>query len=208
MRAALVSAAVVVAALLGGCAALSQVDSTVTTFGPWPAQRQPGSYVFERLPSQSAHPEARQLLEDAAHAAIESAGFQESGDPEQAQYLFQIGARVTTNDPWLYNERLFWPTRLGYARVYGPPYGYGRWGRPWGMGGWYAGPIEPEFEREVAVLIRDRHTGELLFEARATNRGPSPSIERLMPAMFQAALSDYPTAQPAAHEVRVMLSAP
>jgi hypothetical protein len=199
---------VAAAALLGGCAGVQQVDSTVTTFGPWPAQRLAGSYVFERLPSQSAHPEAPQLLEDAAHAALEAAGFHAAGEPEQAQYLLELAARVTTNDPWLYNERLFWPAGPGYGRVYGPPYGYGRWGRPWGMGGWYAQPIEPEFEREVALLIRDRRTGELLFEARATNIGPSPSIERLMPAMFQAAMSDFPNAQPEPHPVRVILSAP
>ena len=42
-------------------------------------------------------------------------------------------------------------------------------------------------EREVALLIRDRKNGQLLYEARASNAGPSASIDYLLPAMFEAA---------------------
>ena len=39
---------------LGGCAAMRSVSSEVSTFGEWPATRKPGTYAFERLPSQQA----------------------------------------------------------------------------------------------------------------------------------------------------------
>ena len=50
----------------------------------------------------------------------------------------------------------------------------------------------PSYEREVAVLIRDKKSGEPLYEARATNDGGSPSINALLGAMYEAALKDFP----------------
>ena len=60
----------------------------------------------------------------------------------------------------------------------------------------------------MALLIRERGTGELLYEARATNLGPSPAIDRLLPAMYQAALAGFPAVEPAPHPVRVILGPP
>ena len=65
-----------------------------------------------------------------------------------------------------------------------------------------------EFEREVALVIRDRQGGQLLYEAHATNTGGSPSIEQVLPALFRAALSDFPAALPQPHAVSVDTSAP
>ncbi len=177
-----------IALVLGGCAAFNNLSNEVSTYGPWPADRQPASFVFERLPSQQVHPEHQQQLETAARGALEAAGFRAAASVDDAQYLMQVGARVVSNDPWIYNDPLFW--RGGYR--YG--YRYGRWWRPgfgpdWGFGG----PYESQsFEREVALLIRDRKTGQLLYEARASNAGPSPSIDYLLPAMFEAAMKDFP----------------
>ena len=39
-------------AALAGCAGLNTVSGEVSSFGGWPAGRAPGSYSFERLPSQ------------------------------------------------------------------------------------------------------------------------------------------------------------
>ena len=52
------------ALLLGGCAAFNNLSNEVSTYGPWPAARQPASFVFERLPSQQVHPERQIELED------------------------------------------------------------------------------------------------------------------------------------------------
>ena len=48
--------AAVVAVALGGCAAFNNLSNEVSTYGAWPAERQPANFVFERLPSQQAHP--------------------------------------------------------------------------------------------------------------------------------------------------------
>ncbi|MEP7102791.1 MAG: DUF4136 domain-containing protein [Burkholderiales bacterium] len=191
-----------IALVLSGCAAFNNLSNEVSTFGPWPADRKPASFVFERLPSQQAHPERRVQLETAARGALEAAGFRAAADENSADYVMQIGARVSSNDPWLYNEPLFW--RGGFR------YGHGRWGRGfgpgWGFNGRYDYGDSPTFDREVVLLIRDRKTGQLLYEARASNAGPSASIDYLLPAMFEAALKDFPSAGPNPRNVTTQIS--
>ena len=192
-----------VALLLSGCAAFNNLSNEVSTYGPWPADRKPASFVFERLPSQQAHPDRRVQLETAARGALEASGFRAAADEGSADYLMQIGARVTSNDPWIYNDPLFWRVGLRYGH-------YGRWGRGWGPGWGFGGAYDyaysPTFDREVALLIRDRKTGQLLYEARATNAGPSASIDYLLPAMFEAALKDFPNAGPNPRSVTTQIS--
>ena len=192
------------ALVLSGCASFNQLNNEVSTYGPWPAERQPASFVFERLPSQQAHPQRQQMLEDAARGAVEAAGFRAAADAGSAEYLMQIGARVTTNDPWVYNDPLFWRGGVRWG------YGHRRWGRGfgpgWGAGWGYGYPSSPSFEREVALLIRDRKTGQLLYEARANNTGVSATIDSLLPAMFSAAMKDFPGTGPNPRNVTVQLS--
>lgn len=199
-------AAAALALLLGGCAAFNNLNNEVSTYGSWPAGRTPGSFVFERLPSQQAHPERRQPLEDAARGALEAAGFRAVADANDAEYLMQVGARVTSTDPWVYNDPLFWrgSIRYGYSR-----YDHGGfWGPGWGWWGW-GGPYDTStYEREIALLIRDRKTGQLLYEARASNAGPSAAIDYLLPAMFEAALKDFPSAGPNPRNVTTPISRP
>jgi len=212
------------ALVLSGCASFNNLSNEVSTWGLWPAERKPATYSFERLPSQQDHPERQQMLEDAARGALEAAGFRAAVDANDAEYLMQVGARVTSNDPWIYNDPLFWRGgyRFGVGYGYGMGYGYGRWGRAWGpawSGAW--GPWGPgwygygygydgwsNFEREVALLVRDRATGQLLYEARAHNNGPSTAIDPLLPAMFSAALKDFPVAGPNPRKVTVPIATP
>ena len=191
---------------LSACASLNNLSSDVSTYGPWPADRKPASFVFERLPSQQANPQHQQQLEDAARGAVEAAGFRAAPNEAQAEYLMQVGARVYTNDPWIYNEPLFWRGRYGYfpRRGRGPFYGmYGGWGYPgWG----YPYPTTQNFEREVVLLIRDHKNGQLLYEARASNVGLSASIDSLLPAMFEAAMKDFPGGGPNPRQVTTKIS--
>ena len=197
--------------VLGGCAAMNTLHNEVSTFGAWPAERKPAGFVFERLPSQQAHPERQQMLEGAALGALTGAGFAPATDARDAEYLMQLGARVALDDPWFDSNPMFWRggLRYGVGYSYGYGRGYGRWGHgPWGPG---FGPgfgygSSTSFERDVALLIRDRKTGELLYEARASNSGPSATIDRLLPPMFRAALQDFPAASPEPHTVTVPLS--
>jgi len=186
-------ASLLVAVSLAGCASLRAVDSNVSSFSRWPAGRAPASYVFERLPSQQAQPQQAQSLEDVARRAIEGAGFVAAGEGTTADVSFQIGARATELDRSPFADP-FWYGVGPLSR----PFVYGRYGRPYWNPGWrygygYGPGYEPPyFEREVGVLIRDKASGELLYEARASNEGGSMGASSLLSAMFSAALADFP----------------
>ena len=173
---------------LTACASLNQLSNDVSTYSQWPADRKPGTYAFERLPSQMANPEAQQVLEDSARQALEGAGFVPATDPKNADYLVQVGARVNYSDRSIYDDPFWWHGGLYHPRYFGHlRHGFGRFG----FGGWgYLGT--PIYDREVAILIRDRKSGTALYEARATNDGTSPSINSLLGAMFDAAMKDFP----------------
>ena len=198
---------------LTGCAAFNVVDSDVSSFGKWPAGRAPSSYAFERLPSQQADPKQAQMLEDAARPAVEAAGFVASAPGSAPDVTIQLGARITAVDRSPFDDP-FW---YG-AGPYGRPFFYARYGRPlwgpWGPGwgpGWGRGYGSwndgfPYYEREAAVLIRDKSTGEPLFEARANSDGSSWDVSRLLPAMFGAAMKDFPNGvEGKAHRVRTQI---
>ena len=61
--------------LLAACASLNTLQADVASYGNWPVERKPGTYTFERLPSQEARADVQQRLEDAAHPALQAAGF-------------------------------------------------------------------------------------------------------------------------------------
>ena len=170
---------------LTGCAALNSVGSEVSSFGEWPAARKAGSYAFERLPSQQARAAETDQLEAAARPALAKAGFTPVAAGQEPDVLVQVGARVGRSDayyPWA--DPIWWRGSFGYYR-------YGPWiGPRWGVGFNY----EPQrYERELAVLIRDRASGKPLFESRASNEGISASAgSEVLGAMFEAALIDFP----------------
>lgn len=188
------------AAVLAGCAALNTVTSDVTTFSEWPAERQPGRYAFERLPSQKADATRTAALEAAAAKALEKAGFTPAPDAAQADVMVQIGARISRTEisPW--DDPLWW--RWG-------PTGYWRspsWRAPRSMyytglrSDWYT-----RYERNVALLLRDRASNTPLFEAHAQTEGGSSGDPALLGAMFEAALEGFP-AKEAQNPRRVSVS--
>lgn len=182
IRASIAPIALMAAAALTGCASLNQISSDVSTFSQWPAERQPATYAFDRLPSQAAQPERTQQLEDAAKGALEAAGFKLAADAASADVTVQVGARVSASDPYPWHDPFWLRGGIFYSR--GGPY--------WRAGLWSPFPPAPTYEREVALLIRDRRSGTPLYEARATNDGTSPSFSSLLPAMFRAAMTDFP----------------
>ena len=191
-------AALIVGVALSGCASLHNIDADVSSFSRWPAGRGPATYAFERLPSQQAQPQQAQMLEDAARPAIEGSGLvavPEGGAPD---VTVQLGARITEtalspyDDPFWYGGMYPWPRPFGYGRYRGSywgPYG-GGWYR--GYGGYYS----PYYDREAAVLIRDKRSGEPLYEARAQSQGPTTGLTTVLPALFVAAMKDFPAGSP------------
>ena len=196
----------VAALVLTACAATGSLNSAVSTYGQWPAERKPASYAFERLPSQQEHyADRQQQIEDAARGAIEAAGFTPAATPADAQVKVQVGARVGTYDRWPYYDP-FWRSVSVSGSFVGSRHGFGRSRLGFGWGWGYDGYGYASYEREVAVLIRDQGTGQLLYEARASNSGVSSSINPLMPAMFTAAMKDFPAGGPNPRSVNVELS--
>jgi Domain of unknown function (DUF4136) len=190
------------AAVLAGCAALNTVASDVTTYSEWPADRQPGAYAFERLPSQKADAARQAELEAAAAKALDKAGFSAAPDAAQADVIVQIGARVSRSEisPW--DDPLWWRWGGGYWRS---PY----WRSPYWRHSFYYAGMPPDwysrYERSVAMLLRDRATNVPLFEAHAQTSGASSGDLTLMAAMFEAALQGFP-AKDAASPRRVSVT--
>ena len=184
-------------ALLAGCGTLSQLGADVSTFGEWPAGRAPGSYAFERLPSQQAQADETAVLEAAAMPALAAAGFVPVAAGAEPEVLVQVGARVNRSDRSPWDDPLWWG-------------GYGSWRHgPWRGPNWGASlRIESQrYEREVALLIRDRASSKPLFEARASSEGFDSRATPVLKPLFSAALLDFPKTGINPRRVRVPLSA-
>lgn len=170
------------AALAAGCTGVRTLSTDVSSFGEWPAERQPGSYAFDRLPSQQAQAAETDGIEAAARGALEKAGFKPAAEGQAPDVLVQVGANVVRADRQPWDDPLWWRGSFGYR--------YGRWGGPgWGLYGQYD---RPRYDRQVAVLLRDRSSGKPLFEARASSESGSPPTHAVLTAMFEAALLDFP----------------
>jgi len=172
-----------VSTVLAGCAGTRSVSNDVSSFGDWPAGRAPGSFAFDRLPSQQALGAETDRLEAAALPALQRAGFTPATDAQTADVLVQVAWRSKRSDS------VFWGQPVGWN--YG--FAHSRWG-PWFGPTWVWVPAYdfPRYENEVAVLIRDRATGKNLFEARATSEDTVSADEVLLAAMFEATLMDFP----------------
>ena len=191
VRKILTASAVAAVMTLTACASFNQLSSDVSTFNQWPTGRQPATYAFDRLPSQQANADAQKMLEDAATRALKTAGFTPAADPKTADVTVQLGARVNVQDASPFDDPFWW--RGGLYRGYAARgYRSGGFGFGFGLGFGRSFYGSPNFEREVAVLIRDKKTGDALYEARAVNEGASQAINSLLPAMFDAALQGFP----------------
>ncbi|MCB1995664.1 MAG: DUF4136 domain-containing protein [Burkholderiaceae bacterium] len=180
---------------LAGCAALNTVYADLSTWGDWPAGRAPGSYAFDRLPSQQSDPAAADRVEAAAKRALTAAGFRPAGADEKPDVLVQVASRTTRTgaDPW--DDPLWWRGGFGLRR------------HVWAGSVWVMpGPFDrTRYERQVAVLLRDAASGRPLYEARAANEGSTLGSDSLQAALFSAALIDFPRVGPNPRTVRVAL---
>ncbi|MCP5288235.1 MAG: DUF4136 domain-containing protein [Burkholderiaceae bacterium] len=187
-------AAALAATLLAGCAALNTMPAEISTWGDWPADRKPGRYAFDRLPSQAAQPEAAARLEDAARAALEAAGFSAAAPGDKPDVLVQVAARNSRADLDIWADPLWW--RGGWMP------GRRVWVEPlW----WPELHARTRYEREVALLLRDAESGKPLYEARASNEGANAGGSALQQALFRAALADFPRTGPNPRQVTVTL---
>jgi hypothetical protein len=190
----LLAAGVLGSTLLAGCAGLGTVSSEVSSFGDWPADRAPGRYAFERLPSQQAQAQQAQALEHAAAPALAKAGFVPVQAGEEPDVLVQVGARLTRVATPVWDDPMWF--RGGFGRFHRGPW----FGPSWSLGWTYTAP---RYEAEVAVLLRDRASGKPLYETRASTDGSGRPDEATLAAMFMAALTDFPRPAISPRQVRV-----
>lgn len=190
------AAAVPVAAWLAGCASFNEITAVVASFGEWPAGRPPGTFGFDRLPSQAAQGQAQARLEEAARVALVKAGFRPAAEGVEPEFVVQVGARISRADRSPWDDPLWWHG------------GFGRWHRgPWRGPYWGLGwRIEPaRYEQEVALLIRERASGRPLYETRASTDGPGQGGDHWLAPLFDAALAEFPAVKPQVHAVTVPL---
>jgi Domain of unknown function (DUF4136) len=195
------------AGLLAGCAAVTTLHADITSYGQWPVARSPGTYAFDRLPSQQAEPEKQQRLEDAAHQALTAVGFTAAQQGAAPDVLVQLGARVTRygpspwDDPWWWRGGAYWPGRFAGRPWIGPSPWIGPYPYPYWSGyGYYS-----YYDRQVAVMLRDGASGAPLYEGRASSDAYSNSTETLT-AMFRAAMADFPKSGGVPHSINVPLA--
>jgi hypothetical protein len=188
--------AMLLAAALAGCAALNTVSADLSTWGEWPAARAPGTYAFDRLPSQQARAAEAESLEQAARPALERAGFTPAAEGSTPDVLVQVAARTTQTASDLWRDPLWW--RGGYAVGH----------RPWIGPTWRVDPFffdNRRYERQVALLLRDAATGKPLYEARVASEGSTMGGSDLITALFQGTLIDFPRNGPNPRTVTVTL---
>jgi len=177
---------------LAGCAALKTLSVEVRSFGQMPEGK--ATYAFERLPSQQQPLSRAADWEALAAPALAKAGLKPAPAGAQPDLIVALGARITATalSPW--DDPLWyrWNAPLYHWRFGMPPRAHPLF-------------IERRYEREVGVLLRDRASGQALWEARASSDGVTQGGDALMAALFEAALADYPKANPQPHAVRVTL---
>lgn len=193
-------ACLALALLTSACAGPKAITSQVSSTGNWPEGRKPGTYVFERLPSQQDQAEVQDKLESAAQPALAAAGFELVPQADKAALSIQVGARTQVEQ------------RQAYYDPFWGPYGPWRpgWGGYWGSGGRgglaFSMTMEPpRVAMMVDVLIRDRRSNQVLYETHARYERLGGADERFLPFMFEAAMKDFPHQAVSPREVTVAI---
>ncbi len=172
--------------LLTGCSGIRLVDSDVNAFSSAsaPALAVPASYRFERLPSQQAQAQRSTALEALAQTELAKVGL--SLDNAAPQYSVHIDMHMFRDPqaPWddpRYVAGYFTPfpvvTRFGTVMQYPSLTMHFDF---------------PYFRREIMLVVRRISDGQVVFETRANHDGRWPDDAAVLPAMFQAALQNFP----------------
>ena len=183
-------AAVAASLLLAGCATTRMIDSEVRSFSGAASVAAQTTYRFDHLPSTQAAPAQQQRLEELATHALARKGLLRNDT--SAQYGVTLRVRAEQNvSPTLFSV---FPSRWIAAPG----------GRRWL---YRSLPVAEttEYRHTVEVLMRDTGSGQIVYESRAMHEGPWSDTLTLLPAILEAALTDYPQAVPAPHTVVVEL---
>ena len=177
---------------LTGCASTRLVDSDVQSFSQLAGAPARATYSFERLPSQQAQGAQQSAVEEQARLALAKVGLRQ----DSAAPFYRVQAHART-DLLAYPD--YWD---------GPGWGWGGWG---GGRGFYGGlsmrfPPPTLYRREVGLILREAATGNVVYETHAVHEGVWTDNPAVFAAMFDAALSGFPT--PPTGPRRIVLEIP
>lgn len=196
--------------LMAGCAATS-ITSQVQSFGRWPEGRKPGTFAFDVLPSQQvqgpAHGTAPGTLQTAALPSLQALGFTllPSDHTERAEVLVQLSLDVRAEPRMRYEPFVPYPYFPPYPYPHGPASPRWRAGVLWGGPGWVASMDPPWYTMRVSVLLRDRQSGQVLYETHASHDRIGVVDEAALPYLFEAALRDFPNPPPGPRVIDIPL---
>jgi hypothetical protein len=185
-------ALLLIAVFLTACSTTRLVDSDVRSVSSFKAVPVAG-YKFERTPLQQAPDQAsnQQALESMAEAALAKVGVKR--DEARPGYSVQVTARVRRE--WrLGNADPFNPLTLGAVQI-----GVGfanvrmRGGFSGGFGMSFPRRDVLFYNREVSLLMRDLSTNQVVYETSAINDGVWADDNNILPILFEAAVSGFPT---------------
>ena len=173
---------------LTGCSSVRLVDSDVQSFSQLRALPAPPTYRFERLPSQQAQSGQQDTIEAQAAQALAKVGMRLEPSA-QAAYRVQAHARIDREmqpdwyDPW-------------WGGGWGGGWGAGFGG--WGGRGFYGGlamrfPPPTLYRREIGLIVRDTANAAVVYETHAVHEGIWTDNPAVFGAMFDAALTGFPT---------------
>ena len=182
--------------LMTGCATVRLVDTDVTAFAKWTAAPPgPGtSYRFERLPSQQNFAAQQDAVEADARTALARVGMELN--PTVARYSVQVAATTQII------ERGY----PGYDGIFGGPsvfLGGGNRGLGFGLSFPMRFPEPTYFRRELAILMRELVSQQVVFETRAFHDGVWSDTQAVFPAMMDAALRGFPEPPPGTRRINV-----
>lgn len=180
--------AVAATALLAACASTPPA-ATVQVFTSPPQLPAGSTYRYEPLPSQAVQPR-RSEMEAAADALLARAGLRR--DEAAPRLAVQLAA---TQDPAMgYGP---WGGSYGGGSSVGIGISGGGGGGGIGIGfGIPIGGTGARASQRVDVQIRDLASGRVLFQSQASGRAGAGPV-----ALLQAALRDFPQAQPGTRQV-------
>lgn len=178
--------------LLSGCSGLITVENDVQAYSTLPAMPARASYRFEWLPSQQVDPPRQARLEAIARQALARVGMQL--DDVHPAYSVQIDVKVQrlTAPPWG-GAWPGWGPAGGYIVT---PRGHVIWRNDFGgfgaFGGYYGFYGSPYYLRSIRLTLRNLTTNQIVYETHASQDGPWANTDAILPAMFEAALRDFP----------------
>ncbi|MEP6969316.1 MAG: DUF4136 domain-containing protein [Betaproteobacteria bacterium] len=180
---------------LAGCSGMRIIDSEVHAYTVPPGVSVPATYRFEQLLSQQARPTQRNQLEDMVQTELDKVGMRRDDTAAQYSVSFELRVHRDPRSPWDdpgYGAGFFrgFPivTRHGVVYPYPGPYFVAE--MPW-------------YRREVSLLMRRLSDGGLVFETHASSDGYWADDAAVIPAMFEAALRDFPNPPPGPRQVNI-----